>query len=214
MLLRRHGLGRREVEAVADLVPSRELPVVALADDRHDELLDAVRDDDAARPQESRPRVVERGDDVLLEGIVAERLADDDVDALGRRHLGRVHLGDAGVGDAVVAQKLAGDAGNLGRLVEVDAGRAELGRQEAEEAGAGADVGNRGLSRDDDALQRRVKGGVADTVRKQRAMILDAHWLDRHERRDATATPSRCRRDGVALAPNLSCAAGDREPDY
>ena len=135
--------------------------------------------------QEAGARVVERGDDVFLEGIIAERLANDDVDALGRRNLGRVHLGDAGIGDMVVSQELAGDIGNLGRLVEVDAGRAELGRQEAEQAGAGADVGNRGLPRDDDALQRRLKGGVADPVRKQRAMILDAHRLDCHGRRDA-----------------------------
>ena len=96
--------------------------------------------------EEPRARVVERGDDVLLEGIVAERLADDDVDALGGRHIGRVHLGDAAVGEAVVAQELARDVGDLGRLVEIDPLGAELGRQEAEEAGAGADVGNRRLA--------------------------------------------------------------------
>ena len=61
------------------------------------------------------------------------------------------------------------------RLVEIDALGAELGRQEAQEAGARADVGHRRLALDDHAAQRLVKGGVADLVGEQRAVIFDAH---------------------------------------
>ena len=62
----------------------------------------------------------------------------------------------------------------------IDALGAELGRQEAEEAGAGADIGHRGLARDDDALQRLVESRIADAVGEQRAVVLDAHRMDRH----------------------------------
>ena len=76
---------------------------------------------------------------------------------------------------AVVAQQLARDVGDLGRLVEIHALGAQLGRQEAEEAGARADVGHRRLALDDDARQRRLEGRVADAVGEQRAVVLDAH---------------------------------------
>ncbi len=121
-------------------------------------------------------RVVERGDDVLFEGIVAERLAHDDIDPLGRGHVRRVHLGNAAVGEAVVAQQLACDVGDLGRLVEIHPLGPELRRQEAEETGPCADVGHRRLALDDDLRERRLEGRVANAVGEQRAMVFDAHW--------------------------------------
>jgi hypothetical protein len=86
-----------------------------------------------------------------------------------------VHFGDAAVGQAVVPQQLAGDGGDFGGLVEIDPLRAELGCQEAKEAGARTDIGNGRLALDNDALQRRVQGGIADTVGQKDAVIFDAH---------------------------------------
>ena len=147
----------------------------ALGRHRAHELLDGARNDDPARIEETRARVVERLDDVLLERVVAQRLRHDHVDAVGRGHIGRMDLGDAAVGEPVVAQQLARDGGDVGPLVEVDALGAQLGRQEAQEAGARADVGHRRLALDDHAAQRLVKRGVADPVGEQRAVIFDAH---------------------------------------
>ena len=48
-------------------------------------------------------------------GIVAERLGHDHVDAVGLGDLGRMHLGDAAVGQPVVAQQLARHGGDVGR---------------------------------------------------------------------------------------------------
>ena len=93
----------------------------------------------------------------------------------GSADVGRVHLGDTAVGQAVVPQQLAGDGGDFGRLVEIDPLRSQLGGQEAQEAGAGADVGNRGLALDDDALQGRLEGGIADAVGQKHAVVFDAH---------------------------------------
>ena len=134
-----------------------------------------MRDDHATRLQEALARVVERGNDVFLEGVVAERLAHDEVDTLGARDISRMHDGNADIGEAVVAQELARDARDLGRLVEIDPLGAELCRQEAEESRAGTDVGNGGIARHDGVAQRRVKGGIADAVGEQRAVVLDAH---------------------------------------
>ncbi len=77
--------------------------------------------------------------------------------------------------EAVEALELARHRGNLALLVEVDALRPELGRQEAQEAGAGADVGHGRLALDDDAGERRVERGVAHAVGEQGAVIFDAH---------------------------------------
>ncbi len=74
-VVERHRLGRREVEAEADVVPGRQLAIEALRRHRTHELLDRARNDDAAGIEESRAGIVERLDDVLLERIVAERLA-------------------------------------------------------------------------------------------------------------------------------------------
>ena len=125
--------------------------------------------------EEALARIVEGGDDVLLERVVAERLGNDQVDAVGLGDIRRVHFGDAAVGQAVVPQQLAGDGGDFRRLVEVDPPRPQLGGEEAEETGAGADIGNRGLALDDDALQGRVEGGVADGIGQEHAVVFDAH---------------------------------------
>src|SRR5262249_39976394 len=66
-----HGFGRREAEAKAHTVPGDELTVEALGGNRADELLNAVRDDRASGRKETGVGVIERGDDVFLEGIVA-----------------------------------------------------------------------------------------------------------------------------------------------
>ena len=69
-------------------------------------------DDHAAGIEKPRPRVVERGDDVLLEGIVAERLAHDDVDAApGAATSVECTWAMRQSARLVVAQELAGDGG-------------------------------------------------------------------------------------------------------
>ncbi len=84
-------------------------------------------------------------------------------------------LCDAAIGQPVVAQELARNVGDVGPFIEIDALCTKLGRKKAQEAGARADVGHRRLALDDHAAQRLVKGGVADPVGEQRAVIFDAH---------------------------------------
>ena len=62
-----------------------------------------------------------------------------------------------------------------GRLVEVDLLGAELGGHQAEQAGAGADVGDDGLARPDNGGERLVERLVADPVGDERAVVFDAH---------------------------------------
>ena len=69
--------------------------------------VDAPRDDDAAGLEKAGARVVQRLDDVLLEGIVAERLRHDDVDFGRIDHLGRVAGHQVRVARAVGFQRLA-----------------------------------------------------------------------------------------------------------
>src|SRR5262245_50301617 len=115
-----HGFGGREAEAKAHAVPSDELAVEPLSGNRANELLEAVWDDCTAGRKETGMRVIEGGDDVFLEGIVAERFGYDHVDRLRVDHVNGMRLGDPAVEEPIVVQQLAGNVGDLCRLIEVD----------------------------------------------------------------------------------------------
>ena len=75
----------------------------------------------------------------------------------------------------IVADETFRDRADLGALVEIHPFRAQFRGHEAEESGAGADVGDDGLAGHHDAFQRCVKSGVADAVGEQGAVVFDAH---------------------------------------
>src|SRR5262249_17995769 len=100
-VVKAHGFGRCKAEAKTHTVPGGELTVVALGGNRADELLNAARDDGAARRKEAGVRVVERGDDVFLEGVVAKRFGYNQIDPIGIDHVDRMHLGNPAVDQSV-----------------------------------------------------------------------------------------------------------------
>ena len=81
------------------------------------------------------------------------------------------------VARAVGLQCLRRDARDLGGLVEEHLARAELGRHQRQQAGAGADVGDRRLALDDHGGERLAEGLVAHAVGDQGAVVFNAHWL-------------------------------------
>src|SRR5215831_4139238 len=183
-----HGFGWREAEAKSYSVPGDELAVEALGRNGADELLNAAWDDCAAGDKETGVRVVERGDDVFLEGIVAKRFGYNQIDPVGVDHVDGMHLGDPAVEELVVAQQLAGDLGDLGRLIEVHPLGAEFCREKAEEARARSDIRDGRLALDDDPRQCRVKSRVAHTVGEQGAVVLDAHAKRNRQRAAANSS--------------------------
>ena len=160
---------------MADAVPGGQLGADVVSDDGRHELRDGGRDDLPTGLQVPAARVVERGDDVLLERVVAERLGHHQVDARGIVHLGRQEGHEVTVARLVALQDLGGDAGNLGAFIEVDLAGAEPGGDQPEHARARADVGDGRLARHDELAQGGLEGLDADVVGDQGAVIFDAH---------------------------------------
>ena len=116
----------------------------------------------------TRGRIVHGLDEEFFERVVAERLSDHDVDALGLDNLGRAHGNEFDVAQLVQLDEALGQRTDLGEFVGDDFARTELGGDHRENAAAGTDIGDNRLTLADDlrerALECRETPGVRDEL--------------------------------------------------
>ncbi len=194
-IVERHRLGRCQIDAVADALPSSQFVVDARSGYGRDVLGDAGRNDVPAGLQEPPARIGERRDDVFFERIVAERFGDDDVDGELVAKLRRMTWNEMARLRLVGLQNLRGDAGDLCGFKQEDVFGAELRCHQAKQPGTGADIGHDGFSGLYDRLQRPEKSVVSNFVGNERAVIFDAHGSELQPRA-AHLIQHQCGRDG------------------
>ena len=215
---------RRAVEPGDTAAPESLSSAAARMLDRRQEELEGSRHERAARLQELLARLAGDIENPRVDAEAANLIADDDVGALRQVHEPGMIANDrdavaesVGVGDA------ARQAGNRSLLDRVDARGAGPGREQAEDAGAGGDVGDDG-ARLDHVVERAGVGGETMTVAKVRAVLVEVREHVRpggtpaqaRRRRPATpssrAPPPRPIRRGPAIPPTHA-RAGPRRID-
>ncbi len=137
-------------------------------------LHDRVRDHRAAR-REKAPRVAQRFEHVFLVREIAEHLGDDDVHARRLGHVERALGHEVQRLDAVAPRDVLREPEHRAGIVEPDFPRAELAREEREDTGARAEIGDGRLSRADDFRESAAKGRDAHLVAEHSTVEFDRH---------------------------------------
>ncbi len=133
-----------------------------------------MRDHRAAR-REKAPRVAQGFEHVFLVRKIAEHLGDDDVDPRRLRHVERAFGHEVKGLDAVAPCDVLGEPEDRAGVVEPHFPRTELAREEREDAGASAEIGDGRLSRTDHFRERAAKGGDAHLVAEHSTVEFDRH---------------------------------------
>ncbi|HWW61051.1 MAG TPA: hypothetical protein VN181_06775 [Thermoanaerobaculia bacterium] len=162
--VQRHRFGDAEVDEIDGIPWIDDAGVHRRVRDGRAEQAIALRNEDAAGAEETIAHVHDGGEVFFEEWKRAGEIGDDDVDLLRQLHVQRAFLEEAdAVGDAVSRRVVFGDGDDVRGLDGVDACRAELAREDAEGADAGAKI--------EHDRRRRDCGGERASVRLDAAAV-------------------------------------------